>query len=144
MKNLSAFLILFWSALATASDAIEWSGLATIEKESIELKAKEYINSAMPEIRGAEIKLMSVNASYDFRFEHSNLHVMFMHSMSFLEGEAEERVVYVDDQPQVIKMNKIQYIFVDFQIDGNPYKHRIEKVPFNGSKDDFLEEFGRF
>ena len=72
----------------------------------------------MPELKGVEVKLLNVSASYDFRHEHSNLQVMFMHSMSFVEGESEQQVVYVDDKPQVIEMNKIQYIFIDFQRGG--------------------------
>ena len=144
VKHLAAFTVLFWSVFATASNTIQWSNLATIDQESIRFKAREYIQSAIPELKGVEVKLLNVSASYDFRHEHSNLQVMFMHSMSFVEGESEQQVVYVDDKPQVIEMNKIQYIFIDFQRGGEPTQHRVEKVPFHGSKQEFLEEFSRF
>ena len=144
MKSLVAFIVLFWSVFATASDTIQWGNLATIDQESIRLKAKEYIHNAMPEIRGVEVKLINVSASYDFRYKRSTMQVMFMHSMSFVEGEGKEQVVYVGDKPQVIKMNKIQYVFIDFKGNGEATQHRVEQVPFNGSKQAFMEEFSRF
>ena len=144
VKTLVTLIVLLWSVCAGADNTIRWSNLASIDQETIRLKAKEYIQNAMPEIKNAEIKLVDISASYHFRQEHSNLHVMFMHSMSFIEGESEEQIVYIDDKPQVIKMNKIQYIFIDFQRDGEPTRHRIDKVPYSGSKQEFLEEFSRF
>lgn len=143
MKTICLILLLTASKLAIGSSTIEWEGVASINYDSLSQKASQYISRSLPELANSEIKLIDINASYTFRHNHKNLHVLLMHSGSFIES-GEERIVYENDIPKAILMNKLQYIFIDFDESGEPSKHRIEEVPFNGSKQDFMEEFSGF
>lgn len=140
MKTLTTLVVAFICTFANASGSIEWKGLVSINHEILSQKARQYISLSLTELDNVQIKLIHVDASYTFKNSHKNLNVLIMHSESFLET-GEEQIVYVNDEPKAILMNKLQYIFIDFDVSGDAINHRIEEVPFNGNKQDFMDEF---
>lgn len=144
MKNfwLIVFTLVCVVSFATyASDKINWKGVAEINHHVLATEADDYIKSKFPELKSVEIKLIRVNASYSFQHQHYNLNVMFMHSNSLVEGSNHKRIVCVDEKAQEIEMHLIHYIFLDFDENGEVINHRIEEVPFHGSKKEFEKEF---
>lgn len=140
IKAVIILLLLTKYASCDEPNIVSWGNVASMNPEDILLKTNEYISLKIPKLKGVSIKLKQINVSYYFAQKYHNLNVLLIHENSFTD-QSSARNVLVDDKQETILFNLIEYVFIDFNDKGLPYKHRVEMVPFHGGQKDFTEEF---
>jgi len=143
-KLITIISILIASNTVEATDETSWSGVAKIRHSVMAKRVQDYVVKHLPSLKNIEIKFIAVNASYSFESKYANLDVLFMHANSFIAGSNHKRTVYVEGKEKILEMSMVQYIFVDFNKEGFPEKHRIEELAFEGSKANFTKVFKEF
>jgi hypothetical protein len=137
--------IVSYSSYAKASKQIDWSGLASINIDSIEEKARKYLLLDMPELKDVEIKLIQINAGY-FKNDEPNLEITFLHANSFKPMEQNKTLGSIGKNYGI--KYYMEFISVKFSRQGKPVSVKLRETLLGKeeakSKTQFLDTYKSF
>ncbi|AQS35288.1 hypothetical protein Sps_00063 [Shewanella psychrophila] len=141
MKNLIVLtFVLFFllhGNLYAKTKKLSWKGVATLDVELLEEKARAYINEKMPELKGAEIKLVQANVGY-YKNSEPTLDISFIHSNSFKPMDQNKTL---GDQNQYFVKYYMEFVFVEFSQNDEPIKIKVNEALLGGDETSSRERF---
>jgi hypothetical protein len=118
-------LLMPFVSIAEEREAVHWKQLAKLNVSDIESTAKTFLQKERPELKGIETKLVSIDASYH-PINGSLLNVSFIHQNSL---KPFKQITTIEGAKELYGANYyMEFIFVEFSIDGNPEKIRLREV----------------
>ncbi|MPY25590.1 hypothetical protein [Shewanella sp. YLB-07] len=128
MKNWIVLTFVLFSLLHgnlyAKTNNLRWEGVASLNVELLEEKARAYINANMPELEGVEFKLVQANVGY-YKNSKPTLDISFIHSNSFKSMDQNKTL---GDHNQYFIKYYMEFIFVEFSQNGEPIKIKLNEA----------------
>jgi hypothetical protein len=133
-----------FNSYAKTNEPIIWSELATLNIHLLEKKAKEYLFTEMPELKGIEVKIVQVDAQY--HKDGPSLDITFIHENSFKAMEQNKTLGDIETDYGI--KYYMEFVRVEFSLSGEPENIRLKEVLLGKtekqSKDSFIKHYNLY